>query len=205
MVRRFAYVRLVTVLTCLSVSLLATSAYGQSPVTAPAAPDQEVVTAQGPRSINPEKKVVAEDPRPGDLESEVTALKTENAAVREHLRKMEEQQKALLELVDGLRRRLDGFPATDVSRTTSAPGAAPADAPLTTPADASVPATSVSAWFDCGSQAPQGVLVHSHTLPQSWCTPPTLTPEENSLTATVPPLPLPHRLAHVRSNVSPQG
>ena len=145
MVRRFAYVRLVTALTCLSVSLLATSAYGQSPVTPPAAPDQEVIAAQGPRSINPEKKVVAEDPRPGDLESEVTALKTENAAVREHLRKMEEQQKALLELVDGLRRRLDGFPATDVSRTTPAPGAAPADAPLTTPADASVPAMSVSA------------------------------------------------------------
>jgi hypothetical protein len=35
-------------------------------------------------------------------------MKADNAAVREQLRKMEEQQKALLELVDRLQRRLDG-------------------------------------------------------------------------------------------------
>ena len=42
-------------------------------------------------------------------------MKIENAAVRELLRKMEEQQKILLEQVDSLRRRLDGGAATDVS------------------------------------------------------------------------------------------
>ena len=47
---------------------------------------------------NPEKKVVAEGRRPDDLENEVAAVKAENAAVREQLRKMEEQQKTLLEL-----------------------------------------------------------------------------------------------------------
>jgi hypothetical protein len=42
-----------------------------------------------------------------DLKSEVDALKTENAAVRELLRKMDEQQQALLAQVDRLQRRLD--------------------------------------------------------------------------------------------------
>ena len=42
-------------------------------------------------------------------------MKAENAAVRELLRKMEEQQKALLEQVDRLQRRLDGGTAADVS------------------------------------------------------------------------------------------
>src|SRR4030095_4380069 len=42
-------------------------------------------------------------------------MKAENAAVRELLRKMEEQQKTLLEQVERLQRRLDGGTATDVS------------------------------------------------------------------------------------------
>jgi hypothetical protein len=50
----------------------------------------------------------AEDPRPGELKTELDALKAENAVVRELLRKMEDQQKALLEQVDRLQRRLDG-------------------------------------------------------------------------------------------------
>ena len=50
----------------------------------------------------------AGESRPGDLRSEVDALKAENALVRELLHRMEEQQKALLEQVDRLRRRLDG-------------------------------------------------------------------------------------------------
>src|SRR5580765_4198301 len=45
---------------------------------------------------------------PKDLQSEIEAVKTENAAVRELLRKMAEQQKMLLEQVDRLQRRLDG-------------------------------------------------------------------------------------------------
>ena len=47
---------------------------------------------------------------PSDLKSEVDILKAENAAVRELLRRMEEQQKALLEQVERLQRRLDGAP-----------------------------------------------------------------------------------------------
>jgi hypothetical protein len=45
--------------------------------------------------------------QPTDLSTEVEALKAENAAVRELLRKMAEEQKALLEHVDNLQRRLD--------------------------------------------------------------------------------------------------
>jgi hypothetical protein len=74
-------------------------------------------------------------------------MKAENAAVREALRKMEEQQKALLELVDRLQRRLDGPAITDVSRTTPPPVMAqPEDtvAPSTAPAEASAPSPSVS-------------------------------------------------------------
>jgi len=50
-------------------------------------------------------------PRPSDLESEVETLKAENAVVREALRKMDEQQKALLEQVDRLQKRIDGVSA----------------------------------------------------------------------------------------------
>src|SRR5512145_2354213 len=47
------------------------------------------------------------------LESEIESLKAENALVRELLRKMEEQQEALLEQVDRLQRRFDGVPTAD--------------------------------------------------------------------------------------------
>jgi hypothetical protein len=40
--------------------------------------------------------------RENDLNREITALKAENAAVREQLHKLEEQQKTLLELVQSL-------------------------------------------------------------------------------------------------------
>jgi hypothetical protein len=54
----------------------------------------------------------AEDPRPGELKTDIDTLKAENAVVRERLRKMEDQQKALLEQVDRLQRRLDGVTTT---------------------------------------------------------------------------------------------
>lgn len=147
MLRRRAYVRLSIALAYMSVTLFATSAYGQSPATAPGSPDNEVAAAQGARLSNPEKRVVVEGRPPGDLETEVAAVKAENAAVREQLRKMEEQQKALLELVDGLRRRLDGVAITDVPGTAQPPDlAAGADASAlpTAAADASVPSPPVS-------------------------------------------------------------
>ena len=79
---RSAHIKLVAALMSTTVTLLAGSASAQS-------------------SLNPS----------GDLKSELDTLKAENAVVRELLRKMEEQQKALLEQVDRLSRRLDGVPA----------------------------------------------------------------------------------------------
>jgi len=52
--------------------------------------------------------VAAEAPSPNDLKSEIEALKADNATVRELLRQMGEQQRALLEQVDRLQRSLDG-------------------------------------------------------------------------------------------------
>jgi hypothetical protein len=51
------------------------------------------------------------DVESGNLASEVTALKTDNIALREQLNKVEELQKMLLEVVNDLRQRL-GSPAT---------------------------------------------------------------------------------------------
>jgi len=79
----------------------------------------------------------AQGSKPGGLESEVADVKAENAAMREQLRKIEEQQKALLELVNRLERRLDGGTATDVS-TAGQPIVPP------TTKDASVPAANAA-------------------------------------------------------------
>jgi hypothetical protein len=54
-----------------------------------------------------------EESRLTDWKSELDTLKAENAAVRELLRNMAEQQKALLEQVDRLQRRLDGIGVED--------------------------------------------------------------------------------------------
>ena len=43
----------------------------------------------------------------GDIEDEIAAIKAENAAVREQLRRMEEGQKILIEQLDRLRRKLE--------------------------------------------------------------------------------------------------
>jgi len=109
-----------------SVSLFADSAYGQ---------------AQGSK--------------PGGLESEVADVKAENAAMREQLRKIEEQQKILLEQVDRLQRRLDRGVATDLSivgQPTELPTAADVAMPTPDPmyfrstwCASTLPATSPSA------------------------------------------------------------
>jgi hypothetical protein len=107
MFRARAYVRLSIALVYTLVTLSTTAAYGQSP------------------------------PRPDELEKEVAVVKAENAAVREQLRKMEEQQKALMEMIDRLERRLDG-PATADAQPIGKP-----TAPTTTN-DASVPAATAA-------------------------------------------------------------
>ena len=65
-------------------------------------------------------------PAPADgLQDEVAALKSENATMREQLRRLEEQQKKLLELVEGMQ----GSPVVPVAATPPTPGAAPGEVP----------------------------------------------------------------------------
>jgi hypothetical protein len=66
------------------------------------------VAVSEPKPGSAENRDAAEESKPKDLQSEIEALKTENAAVRELLRKMEEQQKILLEQVDRLQRARRG-------------------------------------------------------------------------------------------------
>ena len=51
--------------------------------------------------------------RPTSLESEVAEMRAENGAIREQLRKLEEQQRTILQLMDELQRKLDGRTACD--------------------------------------------------------------------------------------------
>ena len=76
-------------------------------------------------------------PQPDSVQKEVEALKAENAAVRELLRNLEEQQKALLEHVDRLQKKLDGTPGTDQPQLADAsvPSTSETTAPVTTGSD----------------------------------------------------------------------
>src|SRR5690349_2272524 len=109
-------------------------------------------SAQAPATVaakteKPEKKAAPDEPRrndlPGDLQTEITNLKTENAAVRELLRKMEEQQKTLLDQVDRLQRRLDGNAAVEMKPGVAQPAVTPVNepSPATEPAPTSDPET----------------------------------------------------------------
>jgi hypothetical protein len=106
-----AFIEASLALALMSVTFFATYASGQSPAARP----NSTVAVSEPKPGSAENRVAAEDPKPKDLQSEIEAVKTENAEVRELLRKMEEQQKILLEQVDRLQKRLDGGAATDVS------------------------------------------------------------------------------------------
>ena len=82
----------------------------------------------------------ADDAQPGDLKEEVETLKAENAAVRELLRKMEEQQKTLLDQVERLQKRLDGSAtANSQSSSTTAAAMANDNGALATPGNLSTP------------------------------------------------------------------
>ena len=128
MLTHLSYIKLLVALILASVTLLADAAFAQAPATRDNQ-RKEADAAQGSRPGNsdaaaseskpsrPENNVRTERPGPNDLKSEVETLKTENAAVRELLRKMEEQQKALLGQVDRLQRRLDGGATADVQPT----------------------------------------------------------------------------------------
>jgi hypothetical protein len=104
-------IEVVGVLVLASVSSLASSAIAQSQTTA------------------------SDGSSPEYLKSEIETLKAENAAVRELLRRMEEHQKALLEQVDRLQRRIDGgtsaapAPATPEANAPAPAASAPVDKP----------------------------------------------------------------------------
>jgi hypothetical protein len=90
-------------------------------------------------------------PPPDDLESEVEAIKAENAALREQVSRLEEQQKALVEMLDDLRRRVDA------SLIASEPdGAAPPI--LAPPAEAPVPSTEEAEAAVAAATSPGGWL-----------------------------------------------
>ena len=143
MLRRGEYVRVL--LASASVILLAASVWGQDPASQLGAPDKKVIAAQKSEPASPEKKGAVENLRPDELEREVSAVKAENAAMREQLRRMEEQQKALLEVVERLQQRLEGVAIADVPHTALPSGRAPeADPPPTAAIDPSPPSPSVS-------------------------------------------------------------
>lgn len=142
MSRSFTHIKLLIALALTSVTLTS-SAFGQTEATRSNNQQKEIADTQPTRPGS-----VADEPKPRDLESEVTNLKAENAAVREQLRKMEEQQKALLEQFDRLQRRLDGVAANADVQPTRQPASQAAAAtvpltdgtnapPVTNPADAS--------------------------------------------------------------------
>src|SRR5215213_2396485 len=108
-------IKLKVTLVLTALTFFTTSADGQSTPIRAVNSDKPTVAAQGPRPVNQENKVADDPPKPSDLESQVAAVKAENEAFRESLRKMEEQQKALLEMLDRLQRKLDGVTITDVS------------------------------------------------------------------------------------------
>ena len=158
---RRAFIKLSYFLALTSFVLFTTSAFAQSSATGPNNTDKQIVVAQGSQLGNADIKVAASEPKPDitknkggadetkpkDLKDEIESVKAENAAVRELLRKMEEQQRVLLEQVDRLEQRLNNGAATNASH-----GLKPIVGPAT--ADASVPAVSPG---NASSNAPQAV------------------------------------------------
>jgi hypothetical protein len=114
MFRHPANINVIVGLALLSLTLLASSVFGQTPATRTDSQLKETTDTEG---------------KPRDFESELANLKAENAAVREQLRKMEEQQKALLDQFERLQRRLDGAAITDV-QPNAQPQVADAAAPV---------------------------------------------------------------------------
>jgi hypothetical protein len=143
-----AYIKL---LVALALALFTTSASGQSPANKPNSTEKGIenkAIAAGPKTGTAENNVSSDEPRKKNLQNEIDAVRAENAAVRELLRQMEQQQKILVERVAALQRRLDRNTGTDMS-IAGKPFASPADGPLPsanaasdTPSVASNPATS---------------------------------------------------------------
>ena len=120
-----------------STTFFASSASGQSPAT----PPHSRFAVSKPESDSAEARGAAQTTKAQGQQNEVGALKTENAALRELLSRMEEQLKALVERVDRLQRRLDGGAPADPSSAGSPPEP-PATADAATPTANTVLTTS---------------------------------------------------------------
>ena len=83
--------------------------------------------------------VRAQAPPPTRLESEVTEMRAENGVIREQLRKLEEQQKTILQLMDELQRKLDGRPAAVAQQSAPAPEPEPVPVDGSAARDVSIP------------------------------------------------------------------
>jgi hypothetical protein len=162
MSRHRGYIKFFVALTFFLVMLLAGSALAQSPPSERNSQQKEGAATQGSRESNSEvageetkvtrveKNVAIDESRPNNVESDIATLKAENAALRELLRKIEDQQKVLLDHVDRLQQRLDGASTADVQLAGKSQGAAQASdgavsVPNTVNAPVSLPNTDASA------------------------------------------------------------
>ncbi|HKP36502.1 MAG TPA: hypothetical protein VJT71_06560 [Pyrinomonadaceae bacterium] len=151
MLRRRAFVSLFLLVSLSIVTVFAGDVFGQSPATRSAQQkevDRVQIPVAVPKPSPPENKNTSANSQPADLKEEVESLKAENAAVREQLRRMEDQQKIMLDLVDRLQRRLDGAATTDnspASHPLGSPAAAAATAPVMNPPDTSAAPTAAPA------------------------------------------------------------
>jgi hypothetical protein len=152
MLRPPVHMKLFVALMLTSVALFASSAFAQSQATRRDSrrKDDSEVTASEPKPAGPGNELAAKAPPPEYLESEIETLKAENALVRDLLHKMEEQQKALLEQVDRMQRRLDGVTTAVVE-----PGGQPkvADVPDPLAHDANAPAPAANKGSASAQQA----------------------------------------------------
>jgi TolA-binding protein len=163
------FVNVSVALALMSATVLTASAAGQSP----AARQHSKATVPESTSGSAGKKAAADASKSKDLESELEAMKMENAAVRDLLRKMEEQQKILLEQVDSLRRRLDAGAATDASTAaqpivplappealvSAAPAAPTTPQPATASAATSPPPSTVAAQAAAAERYRDGMVI----------------------------------------------
>jgi len=158
MSKRHIYVGLWVAWACTSVALFMAPAFGQSAAAPPAKPEAAKSAAQKPKVSTPES----------DLQDQVAAVKAENAAIREQLRRMEEQQKALLVLIDDLRRKLGSAPIAETPRPEAAvPPAPPAAAPaLVLPAESPAPPPAAAEASAPEAPAPELVTPPVQTAPK---------------------------------------
>ena len=131
--RRCGYLELVVISSLGFGIMLTGSVFGQSPgnnkkgvVVEPVsrAVSSPLGAAESKQSVA-EKKTDLDKAETKDLQDEVAALKVENAAVRELLLKMQEQQRILIEQVGRLQLRLDTSTATTVQPSAPQQSSAP--------------------------------------------------------------------------------